>query len=41
VRVIGGEGSILDIDIELPVHERHALGIALRTAATGHVGRRP
>lgn len=41
VRVIGGEGRIVDIDVELPVAARDALGIALRTAATGHVGRRP
>jgi RimJ/RimL family protein N-acetyltransferase len=40
VRVIGGEGTILDIDVELPADAHHALGIALRTAATGHVGRR-
>jgi RimJ/RimL family protein N-acetyltransferase len=41
VQVIGGEGRIADIDVELPVSAADALGIALRTAATGHVGRRP
>jgi RimJ/RimL family protein N-acetyltransferase len=41
VRVIGGEGQILDLDVELPVAHADKLHIALRTAATGHVGRRP
>jgi RimJ/RimL family protein N-acetyltransferase len=41
VRVIGREGSIVDVDVELPVAHVDNLHIALRTAATGHVGRRP
>ena len=41
VRVIGGECQILDVDVELPVAHADNLHIALRTAATGHVGRRP
>jgi RimJ/RimL family protein N-acetyltransferase len=41
VRVIGGEGRVLDVDVELPVADAANLAIALRTAATGHVGRRP
>jgi GNAT superfamily N-acetyltransferase len=41
VRVIGSEGRIVDVDVELPVADVDNLRIALRTAATGHVGRRP
>jgi RimJ/RimL family protein N-acetyltransferase len=40
VHVRGTEGRIVDVDIELPVREIANLDIALRTAATGHVGRR-
>jgi RimJ/RimL family protein N-acetyltransferase len=41
VRVRGSEGRIVDVDVELPVAHAPTLDIALRTAATGHVGRRP
>jgi RimJ/RimL family protein N-acetyltransferase len=41
VQVRGSEGRIVDVDVELPVAHAATLDIALRTAATGHVGRRP
>jgi RimJ/RimL family protein N-acetyltransferase len=41
VHVRATEGRIVDIDVELPVAQPANLEIALRTAATGHVGRRP
>lgn len=41
VHVRGMEGRTVDVDIELPVADAPTLDIALRTAATGHVGRRP
>jgi RimJ/RimL family protein N-acetyltransferase len=37
VRVRRADGPSMDIDVELPVSDASALGVALRTAATGHV----
>jgi GNAT superfamily N-acetyltransferase len=40
VRVTGRNGAELFIDVELQVSDAPTLELALRTAATGHVGRR-
>jgi GNAT superfamily N-acetyltransferase len=41
VRVTGREGAELHIDVELQVADAPTLELALRSAATGHIGRRP
>jgi GNAT superfamily N-acetyltransferase len=40
VRVTGREGAELHIDVELQVADSPTLELALRSAATGHIGRR-
>ena len=40
VRVTGREGAELYIDVELQVSDSPTLELALRSAATGHIGRR-
>jgi RimJ/RimL family protein N-acetyltransferase len=40
VRVTGRTGPQISIDVELPVADTPTLELALRSAATGHIGRR-
>ena len=40
VRVRDVEGSVMEIDVELQVADSPTLELALRSAATGHIGRR-
>jgi GNAT superfamily N-acetyltransferase len=41
VQVTGRDGPELSIDVELQVSDAPTLELALRSAATGHIGRRP